>query len=183
MPRPLKVTLWIVGGLLGFLVVIGIIGAATMEPEGSEAAPEPTTIATTTTAAPTTTTSTAPGDAAVSAALQEMFADLTEQDCAEEVIGYRDDALVMADTLAAMLEDIEAGLLMEAESDYWQLWGQKTVALDDYALWMEVCASKSSPALVDEVASFTPIVQEAWDALEASCLAELKAQGWTCSPA
>ena len=44
MPRPLKVTLWIVGGLLAFLVVVGIVGAVTMEPEGdaegSETTPE-----------------------------------------------------------------------------------------------------------------------------------------------
>ena len=88
----------------------------------------------------------------------------------------------MADTLAEMLTDIDAGLLLDAELDYWQLWGQTSMALDDYALWMDICAAKSSPELVAEVESFTPIVMEAWNALEASCHAELKAHGWTCSP-
>lgn len=175
MPRPLKITFLVVGGLLGFLIVVGIVGVATMEPDGPETTPEAATS--------TSTTTTAPKTIATLSALQEIFADLTEQDCAEEVIGYGDAALAMSDTLTAMLGDIEAGLLTEAEWDYWQLWGQKTAALDDYALWMEVCASKSSPALVAEVTSFTPIVQEAWNALEASCLAELRAQGWDCFPA
>ena len=89
----------------------------------------------------------------------------------------------MSDTLAGILADLDAGRLLDAESGYWQLWGQTTVALDDYALWMEVCAAKSSPALVAEVESFTPTVQEAWDDLERACHAELKAHGWECSPA
>lgn len=98
-------------------------------------------------------------------------------------LGFRDYALVMADTVTAMKNDIDAELLLEAESDYWQIWGQTTVALDDYALWMEVCAPKSSAELVAEVESFVPIVQEAWDELEAACVAELQAHGWTCTPA
>ena len=119
----------------------------------------------------------------MSAALQEIFADLTEQDCAEEVLGFRDHALVMADTVTTMQNNIDAGLLLEAELDYWQIWGQTTIALDDYALWMAVCAPKSSPELVAEVELFTPTVRKAWDELEASCLAELQAHGWTCTPA
>lgn len=58
---------------------------------------------------------------------------------------------------------------MEAEWDYWELWGMTTAALDDFALWMEVCATKSSPALVAEVEAFPSIVQEVRDALEEEC--------------
>lgn len=178
--RIVLIWFWSVVGVVTVLAVIG-----SFIPEEEQAAPTATeqrpttTTALTTIRQPTTTVL----EVAISAALQEIFADLTEQDCAEEVIGYGDNALAMADTLAAMLADIDAGRLIEAEWDYWQLWGQKTMALDDYALWMEVCAPKSSPALVAEVESFTPIVQEAWNDLERACHAELKAHGWDCSPA
>ena len=108
-------------------------------------------------AEPTTTTTTTISEAAVSAALQEMFADWTEQDCAEEAVWYREFYTPEeSDKRAAMLEDIEARRFMEAEWDYWELWGMTTAALDDYALWMEICASKSSPALVAEVEAFPP---------------------------
>lgn len=162
------------------VVALILVLASACAPEGTEGTAEPTTMPSTTTVTTTTTTG---SEAAVSAALQEIFADLTEQDCAEEVLGFRDYALVMADTVTAIQNNIDAGLLLEAELNYWQIWGQTTIALDDYALWMEVCAPKSSPELVAEVESFTPTVQEAWDELEASCLAELQAHGWTCTPA
>ena len=123
-------------------------------------------------AEPTTTTTTTVSEAAVSAALQEMFADWTEQDCAEEAVWYREFYTPEeSDKRAAMLEDIEAGRFMEAEWDYWELWGMTTAALDDYALWMEICASKSSPALVAEVEAFPLIVEEARNALEEECYA------------
>ena len=187
----LRVVILTLSALVGVFLLLGIIGVALIEtgviedPDDADPA-APTTSMTTT--APTTTTTTtapttteAPTEAAVSAALQEMFADMTEQDCAEEVVGYGDDALVMSDTLTAMVEDIEAGRLFDAETRYWQLGVRATMALDDYALWMEVCAPKSSPALVAEVETFTPMVQEGWNALEAACLAELAALGWPCS--
>ena len=173
MPRPLKITLWIVGGLFGFFVVVGIIGAITMEPEDPEVAPATTT---TTTTAPPTTTTEAPTEADVSAALQEIFADWTEQDCADEAVWYHDFYTPQESAKrTAMREDIEAGRFMEAEWDYWELWGMTTTALDDYALWMEICAAKSSPALVAEVEAFPLIVEEARNDLVTECY-EIQAQ-------
>ena len=119
-------------------------------------------------AEPTTTTTVA--EPAVSAALQEMFADWTEQDCAEEAVWYRDFYTPPeSDKRAAMLEDIEAGRYLDAEMGYWDLWSLTAVALNDYALWMDICASKSSPALVAEVEAFPLIVEEARNALEEEC--------------
>ncbi len=157
--------------LLAVVVAVVLVTGCEHEPDKTAT----TTTTTTTTTTPTTTLS-------EETALQEIYGGLTEQDCAEEVLGYRDHALAMADTVASMQNNLDAALLLDAELDYWHLWGQTTVALDDYALWMEVCAPKSSPELAAEVESFTPIVQQSWDALEASCLAELQAHGWTCTP-
>ncbi|MYB04440.1 MAG: hypothetical protein F4Y13_09710 [Acidimicrobiaceae bacterium] len=158
MPRPLKVTLWIIGGLIGAFLLLGIIGAILEATGVIEAEDEAATITTTTA---TTTTTEAPTGADISAALQEMFADWTEQDCADEAVWYREFYTPQESAKrAAMLEDIEAGRFMEAEWDYWELWGMTTAALDDFALWMEVCATKSSPALVAEVEAFPSVVQE-----------------------
>ncbi len=61
MPRPLKITFLIVGGLFGLFIVFGIVGAVTMEPGPSaveravkKSAPTTSTIATTTTTTTTT---------------------------------------------------------------------------------------------------------------------------------
>lgn len=167
----LRVVILTLSALLGVLILLAVIGAildATGVIETEEEAARPVTA---TTAAPTTTTTTeAPTEADISAALQEMFADWTEQDCADEAVWYGDFYGPMeSDARAAMLDDIEAGRFMEAEWDYWDLWALTAVALNDYALWMEVCAAKSSPALVAEVEAFPSIVQEVRDALEDEC--------------
>lgn len=147
-------------------VALAVLLAAGCELEDTEAAPATTS----TTTAPSPTTTEAPTEADISAALREMFADWTEQDCAEEAVWYHDFYTPQESAKrAAMLEDIEAGQFMEAEWDYWELWVMTTTALDDYALWMETCAPKSSPALVAEVESFPLAVEEARDALEEEC--------------
>ena len=167
----LRVVILTVSALLGVLILLAVIVAildATGVIETEEEAAPP---ATSTTAAPTTTSTTeAPTEADTSAALQEMFADWTEQDCADEAVWYGDFYGPMeSDARAAMLADIEAGRFLDAESDYWQLWTLTDVALNDYALWMEICAAKSSPALVAEVEVFPSIVEEVRSALEQEC--------------
>ena len=142
------------------VVVLAVIGS--FIPEEEQTAPAATE------QRPTTTATTAP--TSTLSALQEMFADWTEQDCADEAVWYRAFYTPEeSDKRAAMREDIEAGRFMEAEWDYWDLWAMTTIALDDYAQWMEICASKSSPALVAEVESFPLIVKEARDALREEC--------------
>ena len=123
-------------------------------------------------AEPTTTTTTTVSEAAVSEALQEMFADWTEQDCAEEAVWYYDFYTPYeSDKHAAMLDDIEAERYLDAQMGYWDLWTLTTGALDDYALWMEICAAKSSPELVAEIEAFPLVVEEARNALEEECYA------------
>ena len=168
MPRPLRITFWIVGGLLGFFVVVGIIGAVTMEPEDPEATPAATTTST------TSTTTTAPATTSEHA--------FTEQECAEEILGFQDGFASMDATVTAMQEDLDAGQVVLAEVDYWDLWGQMAVALDLYGLWMEVCDHMPADSIA-LVASFESAIRETWNGLEQACLAELKAQGWECSPA
>ena len=132
-----------------------------MEPEDPDAAPAATTTSTTTTttAAPTTASKYA----------------FTEQECAEEILGFQDGLAEMDATVTAMQEELDAGRVVLAEVDYWDLWGQMAVALDFYGLWMEACGHM--PPSIALVASFESAVRESWNGLEQACLAELKAHG------
>ena len=120
------------------------------------------------TAEPITTTTVS--EEAVAAAVQEIYADWTEQDCAEEAVWYHDFYTPYeSDKHAAMLADIDAGRYLEAQSGYWDLWTLTNVALNDYNLWNEICVSKSAPALVTEVEAFPLSVEEARDGLLEIC--------------
>ena len=147
-------------------VALAVVLAAGCGLEDSEAASTTTT----------TSTTTAPTEAEASTALQEMFADWTEQDCADEAVWYYEFYTPYeSEVRDAMLADIEAERFLEAQSNYWTLWTLTNVALNDHAGWMEVCAPKSSPALVAEVEAFPLVVEEARDDLVAECY-EIQAQ-------
>lgn len=148
----------LLGVFIVAVVVVGILTETGVIEDPDDAAPT------------TSTTETLPTEDELAAARQEILADVTEADCAEEAVWYGDFYEPMeADTLDAMLAHLEAGRFLEAEAAYWHLWTLTDVALNDYAWWMEICAPKSSPALVAEVEAFPRIVEDVRADLEEQC--------------
>ena len=130
--RTRRILIWF-WSAAGALVVLGIIGAATMEPEEPDAAPQPATptttappATTTTTVPPTTTTTTVP-PTTTTLAVKDVF-----EDCMDPWDGN-------FNALEALIRDVlnDPGS-METHGTYYFTWddlddGQVTVRLDDGA--------------------------------------------------
>ena len=136
--------------MLAFLAVLAAGCAAE-----DTSAPEPTT-------APTTT------ELDVAEPSEPEGVVFSEQECAEEIIGFEYDLGQMEATLAKVAASLDAGQLSQAESDYWHLSGLVTVAHDFHKSWHDYC-DHVLPDRAAEVAALSEKVRQTWEQAEQKC--------------
>ena len=108
-----------------------------------------------------------PPDAAEEQEASELFV-FTEQECAEEILGFGDHLDEMGAILARLGASLDEGQLSQADSDHGHLSGQVIVALDLHESWSDYC-DHLLPDRVTEVAALSEKVRQLWDQAEQEC--------------
>ncbi|MDE0666790.1 MAG: hypothetical protein OXH67_14430 [Acidimicrobiaceae bacterium] len=166
-----KLTLWLIGGLVAFTVIVGIMGAATIEDEerapSAEVAPTTTTAATTTTS---TTTTTAPPATTTEAPL--TVEECLEWERAESHIIYE-----ISDSLGEMAAAMAVGDADMAHSWYWHAKGYHEVLHFDE--WLIECGHWNPNGTARAAADYET-AEEAWQTVERICRDALEPLGLAC---
>ena len=92
----------------------------------------------------------------------------SEQDCAEEILGFGDHLDEMDAILARLGASLDEGQLSQADSDHGHLSGQVIVALDFHESWHDYC-DQVLPDRAAEVAALSEKVRQIWDQAEQEC--------------
>ena len=92
----------------------------------------------------------------------------SEQDCAEEILGFGDHLNEMDAILARLGASLDEGQLSQADSDHGHLSGQVIMALDLHESWSDYC-DHLLPDRVTEVAALSEKVRQLWDQAEQEC--------------
>ena len=173
MPRSLKVTLWIIGGLIGAFLVLGIIGAileATGVIEEEEAAPTPTTTTTTTTTVLPATTTTLPPTTTTEA-------PMTEEECGLWALTEAEWTERASEAVRASGAWLAVGDLAMAESEYWHAKGlYETIYFD---AWLAECGHWDPEEAADAAASYAEMMAT-WEEVQSICRVELEPLGFAC---